>query len=169
MKIAIVAAMDKELKLLLELMPDHVEREVEGQKVYEGQIGRHDVVLSKCGIGKVNSALRTYRIIHEYHPGLVINSGVAGGADSAVPIGTVLAASGAGYHDVWCGPGTEPGEADGFPRLFLPYSKGMEIVASACRTESGADDWNDSHRRPVHHDARGDPGHQGGVSAGPGL
>lgn len=120
--------MDKELKLLLELMPDHVEKEVEGQKVYEGQIGRHDIVLSKCGIGKVNSALRTYRIIHEFQPDLVINSGVAGGADAAVPIGTVLAASGAGYHDVWCGPGTERDEADGFPKVFVPYAEGMRIV-----------------------------------------
>lgn len=128
MKIAIVAAMDKELKLLLELMPDHTEREVEGQLIYEGQIGHHEVVLSKCGIGKVNSALRTYRIIHEFRPELVINSGVAGGADAAVPIGTVLAASGAGYHDVWCGPGTERDEADGFPKIFTPYERGMEIV-----------------------------------------
>lgn len=128
MKIAIVAAMDKELKLLLELMPDHSYKEVEGQKAYIGKIGSHEVVLSKCGIGKVNSAIRTYRMIHEYHPDLVINSGVAGGADAAVPIGTVLAASGAGYHDVWCGPGTEPDEADGFPKIFLPYDKGMKIV-----------------------------------------
>lgn len=37
MKIAIVAAMDKELQLLLELMPDHSYKEVEGQKAYEGK------------------------------------------------------------------------------------------------------------------------------------
>lgn len=129
MKIAIVAAMDKEVRLLLELMPHHSVREAEGQTIYEGRIGRHDVVLSKCGIGKVNSALRTNRLIHLCQPDLVINSGVAGGADASVRIGTVLAADSAGYHDVWCGPGTEPGEADGFPRLFLPYPKGMEIVA----------------------------------------
>lgn len=128
MKIAIVAAMDKELKLLKELMPEHTECCIEGECVYRGLICGHEVVLTKCGIGKVNSALRTYSIIQEFHPGLVINSGVAGGADVHVPIGTVLVASGAGYHDVWCGPGTEPCEADGFPKIFRPYENGMKIV-----------------------------------------
>lgn len=128
MKIAIVAAMDKEHRLLLGLMPGHEERTAGDLTTYEGRIGRHDVILAKCGIGKVNSALRTYRIIKEYAPDLVINSGVAGGADPAVAVGTVLVADGAGYHDVWCGPGTVEGEADGYPQLFLPYSPGMEIV-----------------------------------------
>ena len=53
MKVAIVAAMDKEVKLLLDLMPEHKVKEIEGQTVYEGKIGGHDIVLSKCGIGKV--------------------------------------------------------------------------------------------------------------------
>lgn len=128
MKVAIVAAMDKEVKLLQELMPDHTEREIEGQVIYEGRIGNHEVVLSKCGIGKVNSALRTYRLIHACNPDLVINSGVAGGADLRAPIGTVLVADAVAYHDVWCGPGTHPGEADGFPQKFLPYEKGMKAI-----------------------------------------
>lgn len=134
MRIAIVAAMDKELSLLLELMPEHKEETVEGQTIYTGKIGKHEVILSKCGIGKVNSALRTYRLIHTCHPELVINSGVAGGADPDTAIGTVLVVDGAAYHDVWCGPGTEPGEADGFPLIFRPYDKGMEIVEDLKKT-----------------------------------
>lgn len=129
--------MDKELTLLLELMPGYNEMEIEGQNMYQGRIGQHEVILSKCGIGKVNSALRTYRIIHAFHPELVINSGVAGGADASVAIGTLLVADGAAYHDVWCGPGTVEGDADGCPRIFRPWPRGMEIVNSMLPSHHG--------------------------------
>ena len=48
---------------------------------------------------------------------MVINTGVAGGTGAAEVL-DVVAASAVGYHDVWCGPGTIPGEAAGCPRLF---------------------------------------------------
>lgn len=128
MRIAIVAAMDKELELLLQLMPDNVKDDKSSHRQYTGHIGDHTVLLAKCGIGKVNSALRTQRIINEFKPDLVINSGVAGGADVSAPIGTVLVADRVGYHDVWCGPGTELGEADGCPLEFAAYEKGMEVA-----------------------------------------
>ncbi|MDE5813104.1 MAG: 5'-methylthioadenosine/S-adenosylhomocysteine nucleosidase, partial [Muribaculaceae bacterium] len=67
---------------------------------------------------KVNSALNAYRMIECFHPDLVINSGVAGGADASMPVGSLLIATEAAYHDVWCGPGTEWGQIDGMPRRF---------------------------------------------------
>lgn len=128
MRIAILAAMDKELALLKEQVIDCRE-ESHGHDIwYVGKIGPHEVVISKCGIGKVNSALKTYRIICDWQPELVINSGVAGGVDSCAPVGTILIADGAGYHDVWCGPGTLPGQADGSPAVFKPYPRGLSIA-----------------------------------------
>lgn len=134
MRISIIAAMDKELSLLLALMPDHKVDVVEGQEIYEGKIGPHEVSLSRCGIGKVNSAINAYRVIRHFSPELVINSGVAGGADPTVRIGTVLIADGVCYHDVWCGPGTVAGEADGFPLYMEPYKEGMNVAAMLKQT-----------------------------------
>ncbi len=128
MKIAIIAAMDKELSLLKNLMDSVEENRSGNDTFYNGKIGNHDIVLMKVGIGKVNSALRTYKLLCSEHPDLVINSGVAGGADSMAPIGTVLVADGVGYHDVWCGPGTIPGQADGYPAIFKPYPRGIGIA-----------------------------------------
>ena len=130
MDIAIIVAMDKELRFLMEEMPDNREITVEGHTFHQGHIGDHNVVLSKCGIGKVNSALNTYLAIRTFNPDLVINSGVAGGADLSAPIGTVMAADAVGYHDVWCGPGTVYGQEDGCPPLFEPYPAGMEAIES---------------------------------------
>lgn len=118
MRIGILAAMDKEVALLRPLMSDTSEMELDGRKAYLGKVGHHDICLMKCGIGKVNSALNAFRMINHFHPDLVINSGVAGGADASMKVGTLLIATEAAYHDVWCGPGTEWGQMDGCPARF---------------------------------------------------
>ena len=71
MKIAVVAAMDKEIALL---------------KQFSG----NDVIIAASGIGKVAAALKTAEIIHNHHPDLIINSGVAGGLQSSLEIGDVV-------------------------------------------------------------------------------
>lgn len=119
MKIGILAAMQKELALMIPLVEGCERREIDGLPLYTGHIGNHEVALMQCGIGKVNSALNNYRLIHAFRPELIINSGVAGGADKSMRIGDLLVAEYAAYHDVWCGPGTEPGAADGMS-VFLP-------------------------------------------------
>lgn len=121
MKILILAAMDKELNLLLNILKNPKESKKGSQSIWEGEIEEHKVVISKCGIGKVNAALNTLQMISNYNPDLVINSGVAGGA--GIPIGTVLIADKVAYHDVWCGPGTVYGQADGFPVFMEPWKE----------------------------------------------
>lgn len=118
MKIGILAAMDKEMALLMPLLEEMKEVELDGRKAYEGNVGGNAVCMMKCGIGKVNSALNAYRLIEGFKPDLVINSGVAGGADASMSVGSLLIATEAAYHDVWCGPGTEWGQIDGMPRRF---------------------------------------------------
>ena len=129
MKILILAAMDKEINLLLNLLKNPEESTLAGNKIWSGKIFNHDVCLSKCGIGKVNSALNTYRFIKRLEPELVINSGVAGGAGS--PIGTVMVADRVAYSDVWCGPGTEYGQADGFPLFLEPSDKVLKLACDS--------------------------------------
>lgn len=126
MKIAIISAMNKELKLLLNIMEDVKEKNHDNLKMYEGKIGSHNIIAMQCGIGKVNSALNTYKMLVAEHPDLVINSGVAGGADAKMKVGSILVADKVAYHDVWCGPGTHVGEADGYPLYLIPSSEVVE-------------------------------------------
>lgn len=128
MKIAILAAMSKELNLLLPLFEDLTEEETDGHRWYRGHYAGHELALMQCGIGKVNSALNTYRIIHSFRPELVINSGVAGGCDRSMKIGSLFIAETVAYHDVWCGPGTIPGAADGFDCLMKADSRVIDIA-----------------------------------------
>ena len=127
MKIAILAAMDKEMALLEHIIEDPRPAEAEGVKSVIGRIGEHEVLLARCGIGKVNAALNTYRVIRTFAPELVINSGVAGGA-GGVENGTLLVAGEVAYHDVWCGPGTTPGTADGFDLFFHSSPRVLKVA-----------------------------------------
>lgn len=121
MKIAIVAAMQKELDLLLPLVENKVEKETpHGRKFTEGVIGKHSVALMQSGIGKVNSALAVTDLIDGFKPALLINSGVAGGAGADAKCGDVIAGTEVCYHDVWCGPDTQWGVAAGCPAVFTP-------------------------------------------------
>lgn len=127
MKIAILVAMDKELNLLLKSMPHNKEILIGNRKYYKGEIGGKEIIAGKCGIGKVNSALNTYQLIKDETPDLVINSGVAGGVDGSLGVGSILIADAVSYHDVWCGPGTEIGAADGFPQILSPMADIINI------------------------------------------
>lgn len=133
MKIGILAAMDKEVAMLLPLLEDRKDIEIDGRKAHIGRIGGNDVCVMKCGIGKVNSALNAFRLIEGFCPDMVINSGVAGGADGSMQVGSLLIATEAAYHDVWCGPGTEWGTIDGMPRRFQMDTS----IVESCRSLPG--------------------------------
>ncbi|MDE6418312.1 MAG: 5'-methylthioadenosine/adenosylhomocysteine nucleosidase [Duncaniella sp.] len=130
MKIAILAAMDKELSLLKSLLENPGSRRIDNIECITGHIGSHEVLLAKCGIGKVNAALNTLRNIRDFTPELVINSGVAGGA-GPLGIGALLVAGEVAYHDVWCGPGTLTGAADGFSQVFLTDREVLDVALAA--------------------------------------
>lgn len=117
MKIGIIVAMSKELNLLLPLMNDREVSTVGGVEFHCGRIGGHEVVAMQCGIGKVNAALGASALIERFSPQLVINTGVAGGT-GVTRVLDIVVGERVAYHDVWCGPGTEYGEASGCPRMF---------------------------------------------------
>ncbi len=128
MKIGIIVAMDKELELLLNYIDGCKAFETNGYRIHVGHIGDTQVVAMPCGIGKVNAAMGAVTMIEHFHPDVVINSGVAGGTGSDAGILDVVLASHVAYHDVWCGPGTEWGEASGCPRFFQAPAGADELA-----------------------------------------
>ena len=110
--------MQKELNLLLPLISDASEITINDITFHTGTIGAHSIIAMQSGIGKVNAAIGTMTLIDNFHPSLVINTGVAGGAGGAANILDIVIGDRIAYHDVWCGPGTEWGDAAGCPRFF---------------------------------------------------
>lgn len=118
MNIGIIVAMDKELALLLPKIENISRTTVNDREFFTGTMGRHTITACKCGIGKVNAAIGALTLIENFHPSLVINSGVAGGTGHGAAILDVVVASEVAYHDVWCGPGTVDGQAADCPPRF---------------------------------------------------
>ncbi|MCM1021667.1 MAG: 5'-methylthioadenosine/adenosylhomocysteine nucleosidase [Muribaculum sp.] len=118
MKIGIIVAMDAELQLLLPLLSEKKEiTTASGIRMIEGRMSGHDVVVLKCGIGKVNAAVGAMALIDYASPRLIVNTGVAGGA-GATDVLDVVVGRQVAYHDVWCGPGTTFGSVQGLPQKF---------------------------------------------------
>ena len=128
MTIGVISAMDSEHRQLAERLQ---EKKVTGDgnfRYAEGMLGGNRLVLTQCGIGKVNAALNAAAMINSEKPDLIINTGVAGGADLSMHICDVLVADGVAYHDVWCGPGTEHGQACGYPRIMRPGERALSTA-----------------------------------------
>ncbi len=83
-----------------------------------GNIGSHEIILQKCGIGKVNSAIGALEMIKEHKPDLIISSGCAGGADTTLNVGDVVVARECTYHDAYCGDNCEFGQILGMPARY---------------------------------------------------
>ncbi|MBO4804215.1 MAG: 5'-methylthioadenosine/adenosylhomocysteine nucleosidase [Muribaculaceae bacterium] len=128
MKIGIIVAMRKELDLLLPLLHDSEESRMSGFEFHRGKVGRHDVMVMQCGIGKVNAAMGTLMLVNHFAPNYVINSGVAGGADLSVKVMDVVAGAQVAYHDVWCGPESVMGQVQGLPLYFEGATKLLELL-----------------------------------------
>ncbi|MDE6277244.1 MAG: 5'-methylthioadenosine/adenosylhomocysteine nucleosidase [Muribaculaceae bacterium] len=139
-RIGIIVAMSKELALITPLLEDHTTLSLNGFTFHSGILADRPVVVMECGIGKVNAAAGALTLIENFHPALVINTGVAGGTGGAAGVLDLVLASGVAYHDVWCGPGTEPGQAAGCPRIFpspLPTEMAEKIGAKSGLVASG--------------------------------
>lgn len=128
MRIGIIVAMRKELDLLLPLLQDSEESRMSGFDFYRGKVGKHDVMVMQCGIGKVNAAMGALTLVNAFLPDFVINSGVAGGADKSVNVMDVVAGARVAYHDVWCGPESELGQVQGLPLYFEGAQRLLDLI-----------------------------------------
>ena len=118
MKIGIIAAMSSEYKQVAQLLENKKEY-TEGIYEYtEGNIKNNTVILTKCGIGKVNAAVGAVELIRTFQPDCIISTGVAGGIDKCLKVMDVVASAQIVYHDVWCGEGNAYGQIQGMPTFF---------------------------------------------------
>lgn len=118
MKIGIIVAMEKELVELRTLLDDNSTERHNRKDFITGKIGNNEIVMQQCGIGKVNSAIGTVEMINNYHPDIVISTGVAGGADTSLDITDVVVGTSYVYHDAYCGSECQPGQIMGMPEKF---------------------------------------------------
>lgn len=126
--IGIIGAMDNEVKTLINKLSNVKEVKIMNLSFYQGNIGKNDVVILKCGIGKVQAAVGTTIMIEHFNPEFIINTGIAGGTNGLVQYDVVLAKE-IKYSDVdVTGFGYELGQMPGQPLNFITSEKYVNKV-----------------------------------------
>lgn len=124
MKIGVIIAMDIEYRQMREAIGGD-----------SGRLGNNEIVLWQCGIGKVNAAVGTMRLVAAHHPDAIVSTGLAGGIDPLMRVMDVLAATQCVYHDVDCGTGLgcARGQVQGLPERFDADSRLLDHAVEVSR------------------------------------
>ena len=119
--IGAVIAMECEAEILLRDMKIEREELCYGKKVYLGKAHGKDVVLTVCGVGKVNAAAGAQLLLERYHARTLINFGVAGGIHESTEIAGVYQIEKAVQYDFDLAGlnNTKIGTLDGFEDNYL--------------------------------------------------
>jgi len=135
MLIAVIGAMDEEVELLSSSLENKIDSTIHHLSVCKGQLHGHEIALVKCGIGKVASAIATSILIDHFQPGLVINTGSAGGFDKNLNIGDIVVADHLIHHDVdVCHFGYELGQVPNMPTSYETDKQYSELAIKAAET-----------------------------------
>ncbi|MEW9797134.1 5'-methylthioadenosine/adenosylhomocysteine nucleosidase [Alteromonas sp. CYL-A6] len=131
-KIGILGAMDEEVALLKSSLENTQTITWKHLTFYVGELHGLEVVLVKCGIGKVAAALATTALIEKFAPDAVVNTGSAGGFDTSLNIGDIVIAGSVIHHDVDLTHfGYTLGQPAGMPEKFICDSALVEAAESA--------------------------------------
>ena len=98
--IGIIGAMQTEVDLLISKIEDAKTKNISGIDFVSGKISGREVVVAKCGIGKVFAALSAQTMILEYGVELLINTGVGGAISSDLEIGDIAVSDFVVQHDM---------------------------------------------------------------------
>ncbi len=99
MKLAIVCAMDDEIRLLRERMENPESTERAGIRITTGTLCGAQVMLCLGGIGKANAAATAQYAICTFDPDRLVNIGLAGNCTGTLPLGGAVLADKLVYHD----------------------------------------------------------------------
>lgn len=113
--IGIIGAMDVEVQLLKEAASIRETTVIADMEFCRGTLEGKNVVIVKCGMGKVNAGICAHTLINEFGCTRIINTGVAGSLDSRIDIGDIVVSVDAVQHDFDVSP-------IGFARGEIPYT-----------------------------------------------
>lgn len=99
-KIGIIGAMELEVDTLKAQMAVTGRTTRAGMDFFEGTLGQAQVVIVRCGIGKVNAAMCAQILIDLFEVTHVINTGVAGSLNATLDIGDIVISQDVIHHDM---------------------------------------------------------------------
>ena len=118
--IGIIGAMDAEVNGLIKKLDGHRIDYVGGIEFHTGKLLRREVVIARCGVGKVFAAMCAEAMIIKYSPVLIVNTGVAGGLDPSLNSADIVVAETLCQHDMDTSPLGDPkGLISGINKVYF--------------------------------------------------
>lgn len=99
MKIGILGAMEVEVQELIENMENIKEETISRITFYSGTLQGKNVIVARCGVGKVHSGICAQTMILKYAPDAIINTGVAGSLNADLDIADIVISDSVVQHD----------------------------------------------------------------------
>ena len=125
-RLAIVGAMHEEIAALRPCLADVRTERRAGRDFHLGRLDGHDVILVRCGIGKVAAATTAAVLLDAFDAHALLFTGVAGGLGDGVRVGDIVVATALLQHDM----NAEPL----FPRWEVPLTGLARFDADAAWT-----------------------------------
>ena len=130
----IIGALPEEIQLLIQELHNSGTpvRDVKrgSMDFHEGIISGKQVVVCRCGVGKVHAAMCTQVLISEFGVNRIINTGAAGALDSRLSLFDIVVSTEAVQHDFNVTPfGYEPACIPGFDSPFFPADPDLRAAA----------------------------------------
>jgi len=122
-RLAIVGAMHEEIAALRPCLEGLRTERRAGRDFHFGRLDGHDVILVRCGIGKVAAATTTAVLLDAFDASALLFTGVAGGLGAGVRVGDIVVATTLLQHDM----NAEPL----FPRWEVPLTGRARFDADA--------------------------------------
>ena len=122
-RLAIVGAMHEEIAALRPCLEGLRTERRAGRDFHFGRLDGHDVILVRCGIGKVAAATTTAVLLDAFDASALLFTGVAGGLGEGVRVGDIVVATTLLQHDM----NAEPL----FPRWEVPLTGRARFDADA--------------------------------------
>lgn len=121
--IGIIGAMDIEVDGLINELEGMIESyHIAGRDFTKGVLENSDVVIVKCGVGKVNAACATQAMIDRFKVDAIINTGVAGSLDNNIDIADIVVSGDVVQHDMDI-------TALGYPKGKIPETTSISFKA----------------------------------------
>ncbi|MBE7026559.1 MAG: 5'-methylthioadenosine/adenosylhomocysteine nucleosidase [Ruminococcaceae bacterium] len=136
--LGIIGAMDIEVDMLKSMLSDTQSEKISGVDFVKGKLHGKDVVVARCGIGKVNAAICAQSMILKYAPDTIINIGVGGSLSNILDIGDVAIADFVVQSDADTSPLGDPvGLISTINIIKIPCSQKVASLLSKCADNLG--------------------------------
>ena len=127
--IGIIGAMRAEVEALIAQLEGSTTKEISGIAFHQGRLQGKEVVIAACGVGKVFAAICAQTMILEYHPAMILHTGVAGSTTDRLPIGGIAVATALVQHDMDTSPLGDPkGLISGINVVQLPTDPALTDI-----------------------------------------